>query len=90
MVNGRFKGISKSLKPYLPGSTDEWDADGWVQQEEQMLERMETQYVETLTKQHPLRGAEGELRRRYEAGELAEAEYLAKRRELHGKAWGWE
>ena len=85
----RFRGAPKLLKPYLPTSTDgEWDEEGWAQQEQQMLEQMEREYVETLRKRYPLRGPAAELRRRYEAGEITEAEYLAKRTDLRRKERG--
>ena len=88
-TNGRFKGVSKLLKPYLPTSADEWNEEGWTQQEEGLLDRMEREFVETLRKSYPERGPAAELRRRYEAGDLTEAEYLAKRKELRGQQRGW-
>ena len=86
----RFKNISKFLKPYVPGtpSDDGWDEDGWVQREDELLAQMEKEYVETLKKRYPARGPAAELRRRYEAGEITEAEYLAERRERRRKQLG--
>ena len=90
MNNGRFKGASKFLKPYLPTDTDEWDEAAWAQREGGMLEQMEKEYVESLRRRCPERGPAAELRRRYEAGEITEMEYLAERRELRWKERGWD
>ena len=89
MNNGRFKGASALLRPHLPTETDEWNEEGWVQQEERMLAHMEKEYVETLRKRHPGQGPEAGLRRQYDAAEITEAEYLAKRSELRREERGW-
>ena len=70
-----------------PGQTP--DGDEWVRQEQAVQEQIEKDYLERLRKQQPeASGAAQELRRRYDAREITEAEYLAKRAALRMEEWG--
>ncbi|MFQ5874323.1 MAG: hypothetical protein ACE5JL_11045 [Dehalococcoidia bacterium] len=71
-----------------PGQTP--DVDEWVRQAQSVQEEIEKDYVERLRKQQPeTSGALQELRRRYDAGEMAVKDYLKRRLEIRRTELRW-